>query len=330
MAGLEQATGGHRGQGKGRGGKAPAARGPLRRFGEWLDSETVLPKLLLLPGLVVIFGLVLYPVVRTLWLSFTDAGLASLASGGAEFVGLRNYVEIATTPELRATFLRTAVFGFSCVVGTMTLGFAAALLLNQKFKGRVVLGVLVLLPWAVPKVAAAVVWKWMFNAQYGIVNWFLTGLGFSAFEGFPWFNYALPAFVAIWVVIVWQSFPFVALMLLAGFQAIPPEVIEAAKSDGATAAQRLRHITLPLLKPLILVLLVISTIWDFKIFDQVFVMTGGGPARSTEVIAIATWREAFTQLDFGLGSALAVTMFVILVAVTALYIRLIRHDEELK
>jgi N,N'-diacetylchitobiose transport system permease protein len=150
-------------------------------------------------------------------------------------------------------------------------------------------------------------------------------LGF--FEGFAWLNSALSAFVAIWVVIVWQSFPFVALSLLAGLQSIPPEVIEAAKLDGATAAQRLRLVILPMLKPLILVLVVISTIWDFKIFDQVYVMTGGGPAQSTEVIAIATWREAFTQLDFGLGSALAMTLFVVLALVTAFYVRLIREEE---
>lgn len=302
------------------------ARKPRRSFGAWLERRA-LPWLLLLPAFTLIFGLVVYPILRTLWLSFTDAGLASLVSGEMDFVGLANYAEIAADPHLRRVFLVTAFFGLSCVAGTMLLGLAVALLLNLNFKGRVFFGVLILLPWAVPRVGAAIVWTWMFNDQYGIVNWMLSTLGLGFFEGFAWLNSALPAFIAIGVVIVWQSFPFVALSLLAGLQSIPPEVIEAAKLDGATAFQRLRLVTLPMLKPLILVLVVISTIWDFKIFDQVYVMTGGGPAQSTEVLAIATWREAFTQLDFGLGSALAMALFVILAIITAMYIRLIREEE---
>ena len=311
--------------------EAPPSGGkkPKRFNRRWYESK-VLPKLLVAPAFLLIFGLVLYPVLRTAWLSFTDAGLAALVSGQMDFVGLANYVEIATDPHLRRVFAVTAVFGLLCVAGTMVLGLAVALLLNTGFKGRVLLGILILLPWAVPRVAAAIVWQWMFNDQYGIINWFLALGGLSFFDGFAWFNNFVPAFFAIGVVVIWQSFPFVALMLLAGFQAIPPEAIEAAKVDGASAWQRLRHITLPMLKPLILVLVVISTIWDFKIFDQVYVMTQGGPARSTEVLAIATWREAFTQLDFGLGSALAMCLFVILALVTILYIYMIRYDEELR
>jgi N,N'-diacetylchitobiose transport system permease protein len=309
---------------------AAASSGTVRKhrgFGQMWFERRVLPLLLLAPALVLIFGLVFYPVVRTLWLSFTDAGLASIVSGEMNFVGFENYAEIVTDAHLRRVFFVTAIFGFSCVLGTMLLGLAVALLLNMSFKGRLLFGVLVLLPWAVPRVGAAIVWRWMFNDQYGIVNWLLSSVGLSFFDNFAWLNSALPAFVAIGVVVVWQSFPFVALSLLAGLQAIPPEIIEAAKLDGANALQRLRLITLPMLKPLILVLVVISTIWDFKIFDQVYVMTGGGPARSTEVLEIATWVEAFTQLDFGLGSALAITLFVVLALITALYIRLIREEE---
>jgi ABC-type sugar transport system permease subunit len=305
----------------------PGAGGKHRRFGSMWFERRALPMLLVLPAFLLIFGLVFYPVLRTLWLSFTDAGLDSLVTGEVDFVGLENYAEIVTDAHLQRVFLVTAVFGLSCVLGTMLLGLAVALLLNQSFKGRVLFGVLILLPWAVPRVGAAIVWRWMFNDQYGIVNWSLSSIGLRFFDGFAWLNSALPAFVAIGVVVVWQSFPFVALSLLAGLQSIPPEVIEAAKLDGATSFQRLRLVILPMLKPLILVLVVISTIWDFKIFDQVYVMTGGGPARSTEVLEIATWREAFTQLDFGLGSALAIALFVVLVLITALYIRLIREEE---
>jgi N,N'-diacetylchitobiose transport system permease protein len=288
-------------------------------------DRKILPWLLLAPALLVVFGLVLYPVGRTVWLSFRSAGLPYLASGESRFVGLDNYRELLTDAHLREVFLTTAVFGFACVAATMAAGLAVALLLNQPFKGRALLGVLVLLPWAVPRVAAGVVWRWMFDDQYGVVNWSLSFLGHD-FTGFSWFNDRIPAFVAVGVVVVWQSFPFVALALLAGLQSIPPEVKEAARIDGAGPWQMLRHITLPMLKPLLLTLVVVSTIWDFKIFDQVYVMTGGGPFRSTELAAITVWREAFTRFELGSAAALAVALFAVLLVMTLAYGRVAREE----
>ncbi|MGH8975875.1 MAG: carbohydrate ABC transporter permease [Acidimicrobiia bacterium] len=287
----------------------------------WFEDRA-LPWLLLAPAGTIIFGLVLYPVGRTFWLSFRQAGLPFLTRGQSRFVGLDNYADLATNPLLRRVFLTTAGFGFACVAATMVLGLAVALLLNQRFAGRAVLGVLVLLPWAVPRVAAGVVWRWMFHDQYGLVNWVLPG-----FEGYAWFNHRLSAFFAIGVVVVWQSFPFVALSLLAGLSSIPPEVKEAARVDGASPFQTLRHVTLPMLKPLLLVLVVVSTIWDFKIFDQVYVMTEGGPNRSTEVAVITVYREAFGRLHLGSAAAMAIALFAVLVAMTVLYTRLARVEE---
>ena len=291
----------------------------------WFEGRA-LPWLLLAPAAVIVFGLILYPVGRTFWLSFREAGLAFLVRGESSFVGLDNYAALFSgrppDDQLRRVFLTTAGFGFACVAATMTLGLAVALLLNLRFRGRAVLGVLVLLPWAVPRVAAGVVWRWMFHDQYGLVNWVLPG-----FEGFSWFNERLTAFFAIGVVVVWQSFPFVALSLLAGLSSIPPEVREAARVDGASPFQTLRHITLPMLKPLLLVLVVVSTIWDFKIFDQVYVMTEGGPARSTEVAAITVYREAFGRLHLGTAAAMAMALFAVLAVMTVLYTRLARVEE---
>lgn len=308
--------------------RRPSRQWPRRSARKWFDTR-LLPLLFLAPALVFIFGLTVWPVLQAARLSFTSADLGSLISGEHEFVGWDNYVHMLTDAHLRRVFVTTAVFGLACVLGTMVLGIAVALLLNQSFRGRTLLGVLVLLPWAVPAVAAAIVWQWMFHDQYGIVNFTLASAGLETFAGFPWFNNRYTAFTAIGIVIVWQSFPFVALCMLAGLKSISGEVREAAKVDGAGPWQTVRLIILPMLKPLILVLVVISTIWDFKVFDQIFVMTGGGPARTTEVLAIATWREAFTQHDFGLASALAMAMFVILAAITLVYLRLIRDDEDL-
>jgi N,N'-diacetylchitobiose transport system permease protein len=290
-------------------------------------DERLLPWLLLAPAGLVIFGLLVYPVGQTFWLSFRKAGLSFLVTGESRFVGLDNYLQLVQDPQLRRVMVTTMVFGLACVAGTMGAGLGIALLLNQRFRGRGLLAVLVLLPWAMPRVAAGIVWRWLFHDQYGFVNWALAGLGAASFEGFAWFNERLPAFVAIGVVVVWQSFPFVALAIAAGLASIPPEVREAARVDGAGPLQQLRHIILPMLKPLLLVLLVVSTIWDFKIFDQVYVMTQGGPAGSTEVVAIAAWREAFTRLDLGTAASLAMVLFAILAAITALYVRVVQSRE---
>ncbi|HEY8473135.1 MAG TPA: sugar ABC transporter permease [Natronosporangium sp.] len=284
-------------------------------------DDKLLPVLLVTPALVVIAGLVGYPVLRTGWLSLTDAdGLRALTDGEMAFIGLGNYLRILEDPVLRRVSLVTVGFGLACVAATMVVGVAVALLLNRRFRGRGVLAVLVLLPWAIPNVAASFVWKWIFHDQYGILNWAL-GL-----DGFAWFNHWLTAFAVIGVVVVWQSFPFVAVALLAGLQTIPGEVIDAARVDGAGGWQQLWRIRLPMLKPLLLVLVVISTIWDFKVFDQVYVLTEGDPTRRNEVLAVSIWREAIAQLHIGLGSALAMVLFLILILFTIGYVWLAREQ----
>jgi N,N'-diacetylchitobiose transport system permease protein len=305
-------------------GRPPGAPRPHAWWSGRRFEYRVLPWLLLAPALVVVIGLVLYPVVNTIWLSFTDARL--LSRSPAEFVGLDNYREVLTDPDMRAVFVRTVVFGFACVIGTMLLGFAVALLLNLSFRGKHLLSVLVILPWAMPAVASGVVWSWLFNDQTGIVNWALTSLGLERFEGYAWFNEQLPAFFAMGLTVVWQSFPFIAVSLLAGLQAIPPDLIDAAKVDGASAWQRLWRIRLPLLRPLIAILLVISTIWDFKIFDQIKVMTDGGPARTTETVALAVYREGIAQRHIDTGSTLAVVLFLLLVVISVLHIRMVGRE----
>ncbi len=296
---------------------------PRRRLAGVRFDSKVLPWLLLTPAGLVIAAFVAYPVGRTFWLSFREAGLPFLFGGESTFVGFDNYADLfRADSHLREVFFTTVWFGLACVAGTMALGLAVAVLLDQKFKGRALLGVIVLLPWAIPRVAAGTVWRWMFHDQYGLVNWALPG-----FEGHAWFNDRSWAFLAIGIVVVWQSFPFVALTLLAGLRSIPAEVREAARVDGASPAQQLWHVTLPMLKPLITTLVVISTIWDFKIFDQVYVMTEGGPNRSTELAAITVYREAFARTELGTAAAMAIALFLVLVGMTVVYTRLTRADE---
>jgi N,N'-diacetylchitobiose transport system permease protein len=291
-------------------------RAPRRLAGGW--SRHGLAIALVAPAAILVGALVGYPLVRTVWLSFTDTGLGDLIDGSGDWVGLENYREVFADEALRRALINTVVFGTVAVAVTMLFGSAVALLLNQRFRGRALLTVLVVLPWAMPAIAASSVWRWMFNDQYGLVNWAL-GLGEHS-----WFTSRISAFTAILVVVVWQSYPFITLAVLAGLQTLPREVLDAATVDGATAWQRLRYIILPLLKPIIAVLAVISTIWNFKIFDQIYVLAAGVPERATDTAAVAAYRLAFASSEFGLGSALAVVLFAILLVVTLVYMRMLR------
>jgi len=306
----------------------PAARRrtrAARRWGRHFDS-TALPWLLLLPALLVILGLVAYPIIETFWLSF-HAG-ADLTTG--PFVGLSQYRSLASDPDFRAALLRTIYFCVFNVVATMVVGLLVALVLDAlKSRGRL-LGVIVLLPWAMPRVASGIVWKWMFDAQYGTVNWALNAIGLHHFSGYAWFNSGFSSLVVISAAWIWQSVPFIAIAMLAGLRSNPPEIIEAAQVDGARYWRLVLRVRLPMLRPLMVVLLVMSTIWAFQAFDYFFVMTvpPGGPDHSTEVLSLLTWLNAFSLLQQGKAAAIAVITFLILAVVTVVYVRSFREATE--
>lgn len=311
----------------------PAVRGKTarrrprrgRRRGRNFDSAA-LPWLLLLPALVVILGLVGYPIVRTFWISFH----AGTGLGTGPFTGIDQYRSLAEDQYFRAALLRTAYFSVFNVIATMVVGLLVALVLDAlRTRGRL-LGVIVLLPWAMPRVASGIVWKWMFDAQYGTVNWALNGIGLHQFSGYAWFNSGFSSLVVISAAWIWQSVPFVAIALLAGLRSNPQEIIEAAQVDGARYWRLVFRVRLPMLRPLLTVLLVMSTIWAFQAFDYFFVMTvpPGGPNHSTEVLSLLTWLNAFPLLQQGRAAAIAVITFVILALVTVGYIRGFREAME--
>jgi N,N'-diacetylchitobiose transport system permease protein len=305
------------------------ARAPRPSFAERVQrasAKLTLPVILLLPAVVIIVGLVGYPLVRTIYLSFTDTRLGDLINGTGTWVGLENYKEVFTDEQLRASLVNTVVFGTACVIGTMALGMAVALLLNQRLRFNWFFSLAVLLPWAVPALAASSIFKWLFDDRYGFVNWALVGIGFDRFRDFAWFADRESAYVAMFVVVVWQSFPFIALSLLAGLQTIPKDTLDAASVDGANAMQRFRLVTLPLLRPILAVLVVFSTIWDFKIFDQVYVLAQGVPGRTADTAAVTSYREAFALGHFGVGAAIATVLFVVLLAFSIAYVKLIGKE----
>jgi N,N'-diacetylchitobiose transport system permease protein len=308
----------------GRTARAPRPRGLVVRQAL---GRAALPAALLAPALVVIGGLIAYPVVRTIWLSFTDTRLGDLINGTGDWVGFQQYQEVFTDESLRQALIVTVVFGTACVVGTMIVGFAVALLLNQRLWGTPLLALIVLLPWAVPALAASSIFAWLFDSRYGFINWALVEIGFDRFRDYAWAADATPALISIFVTVVWQSFPFIALSLLAGLQTVPRETLEAASVDGAHALQRFFLVTLPQLRPIVAVLVIFSTIWDFRIFDQVYVLAAGVPDRAADTAVVKAYRESFALGHFGTGAAIAVVTFVVLMAFALVYMRVIGKEQ---
>ncbi|MDR5701372.1 carbohydrate ABC transporter permease [Agromyces aerolatus] len=279
---------------------------------------------MLLPAFAVIALVVGLPLADVLWLSVHEG--RGIQTG--DFVGLEHYAEILTDPLYLGALVRTLVWVVVTVAICMALGVAVALLLLRLPRWAGILSVLVLLPWAMPRVASGIIWKWIFNDQYGVANWLLTTIGFSQFEGFNWFAQGETAFVAIGAASIWQRVPFLAIALYGALSTLDPEILEAARLDGASAWRTLVSIRLPLIAPVLLILIVLSSISSFNSFDYIFVMTTppGGPNHGTEVISILTYITGFGLLEQGRAAAIAVTSLLILTALTAVYYRLTREE----
>ncbi len=279
---------------------------------------------LLAPSIIVVFGIVIYPILKTLYTSLyaVDTPFA----GHFPFVGLRNYTFALSHSEFWSAVERTAYFTIISTGLELVLGMGVALLLYAPLRGRWLFRTIVVLPWALPTIVNGAMWRYMFNAQYGVINAALTQLGvthsYHAFLSSP--------FGALNIVIladVWKNTSLVAFFLLAGLTTIPRDLYEAARIDGYGRWGAFVHITLPLLRPVIVVVLVLRTIEAFKVFDIIYVMTGGGPANGTQSIAYYTYQRAFSDEFFGYGSALAYLMVLFILVFAVLYIRLLRSDQ---
>jgi len=279
---------------------------------------------LLLPAAVAVFGVVLYPILRTLFISFfhVDSALAT----DTPFVGLENYGTAVTDPGFWAAMGRTLYFTVVSTAIELVIGLGLAGLLNAKLRARWLFRAIVVIPWALPTIVNAAMWKGVFNAQYGSLNGVLTTLGITdhyvAWLGDP--------FLALNMVILadaWKTIPLVAFFLLAGLTTIPGELYEAAKVDRASWPRIFRSVVLPMLVPSISIVLVLRTVEAFKVFDIVYAMTRGGPANGTQTIAFYAYIKAFSDQDFGVGSALSFLIVLAILAITTLYLRLLRRSE---
>jgi ABC-type sugar transport system permease subunit len=305
---------------------APAA-GPLSRIGGtgWRarTREGRLALALLAPSIVVVFGIVIYPILRTLYTSFF--AVDTPFPGHFPFIGLRNYTFALSHSEFWSAVGRTAYFTIISTGAELVLGMGIALLLYAPLRGRWLFRTIVVLPWALPTIVNGAMWRYFFNAQYGVVNAALTQLGLAS-SYHAWLSSPRGALNIVILADVWKNTSLVAFFLLAGLTTIPRDLYEAARIDGYGRWGAFVHITLPLLRPVIVVVLVLRTIEAFKVFDIIYVMTGGGPANGTQSIAYYTYQRAFSDEYFGYGSALAYLMVLFILAFAVLYIRMLRSD----
>ncbi|HEX2249474.1 MAG TPA: sugar ABC transporter permease [Gemmatimonadales bacterium] len=271
------------------------------------------------PALLTILLVALFPLLWTVWesLHLHDLRMPWL---GQPFIGLDNYVEAFREPRFWGALGHTAFFAVTSVGLELLLGLWFALALNRAFRGRGLVRAAVLIPWAIPTVVSALLWRFMFEGQYGIANTALVKLGVLG-EPLVWLIDPVLAWVPIILADVWKTTPFVALLLLAGLQNIDASLYEAARIDGASAWRQFRYITLPLLKPAILVALIFRTLDAFRVFDLIYALSGGGPGTSTEPIALYTFNALLQNLQFGYGSALSVIVFLITFGLALVYIR---------
>ncbi len=280
--------------------------------------------LYLVPVAVCLGGTIVFPILKAMHMSLYNHVL--IRPQEYRFVGVGNYARLLHDETFWLTLWNSMVWVFGSVALQFLGGFAAALLLHQSFRGRAFVRTVTLLPWIVPGVVVALVWEWLYQPNYGVINDVLFHLGWLH-ERVAWLSDPRLAMPAVITTNVWRGVPFFAIMLLAGLQAIPDELYEAARVDGAAVVGRFMHITLPLLRPIIVVATATRIIWTFNYADLIFVMTSGGPANATQITSTYTLLMAYSNLDFGYAATLSVVLLAIMLGFTVVYLRLTRGIE---
>jgi N,N'-diacetylchitobiose transport system permease protein len=296
----------------------------------------LLPYVAIAPAFLTFVLLLGYPVLLLFLTSGQKFGLFELFNNVTTYIGIDNYYDLlfkspAGLPDFMTVLIRTVVFMVANVVLTIALGTLVALLLAKLDKWvRIVLTSAMVLAWAMPVVTGAVLFQWLFDSKLGVVNWFISSTGiFGDYLNHSWFATGLSTFAVVTLLIVWQAIPFVALSLYAGILSIPKELPEAARVDGAGEREIFSHITLPALRPLLMMLIFLSVIWDFKVFTQIYAIRGGGPDNETITLSLYSQQLGINQHQFGVAAAAAVIMMMLLLLVLVPYIRrMVKSQEE--
>ena len=278
-----------------------------------------------LPAVLYLIILMIYPIGYTSYLSVWDVNVSNFLTGGASFVGLGNYVEFVTSPTFLTTMGITLAFTIGSLAFQPAIGFAFALLFNIGFPLAGFLRALMLVVWVLPAVVAASLWRWMYSGSYGVINAALGWFGIQTDHA--WLIDPRTALLAVVVANIWLGIPFHMLLLYAGLQGIPRELYEATSIDGASRPQQFWHITVPLLRPVILTTLLLGFVHTFKAFDIVYVMTSGGPAGATAVLPITVYQKSFEFFQLGEGAAAANVLLLIPLLLSVGYLWLRRRED---
>jgi multiple sugar transport system permease protein len=290
-------------------------------YRKWLRK--IEPVFYISPAFITLIIILLYPLGYSFWLSFHKWTLSTFKTG-IPFVGLKNYSDLFTNPEFLSSLRITVIFVISALVVEFTLGMLLALLLNHDLKGKGIIRSTILLPMMCTNVVIGLTWRLLFNYQYGIINYYLSTLHFAPIE---WLSSPNVAMISVVIVDVWNTTSFVTLMLLAGLQSMPEEPFEAARIDGASSVQTFFYLTLPLLRQTILVALLWRLIDTFRIFDVVYLLTAGGPARATETVSINVYRYGFQSFNLGYASAASYLMILFVMAAAGILARFIGRSD---
>jgi N,N'-diacetylchitobiose transport system permease protein len=281
------------------------------------------PWLLTAPALLVLIGLLGYPLYRMIVLSFQNMRLRELLTGRTPpWVGFDQYTKVLTDPVFWTVVRRTVVFTAVSVIISVLLGLAVALLMRRVHRRvRLFMIVAMMFVWALPQLVAAQIFKWMTDADFGVVNYLIDKLPFVSFKNHSWFVSPTQGWIVITTLVVWAGIPFLAITLNAGLTQVPKELLEAATVDGATPWQALRSITLPILRPLIIIVTTLSVIWNFGLFTQPWVLRDSKVEQEFQTLATYSFTQAFGRSNYSLGSAISVITVLLMLGVMAFYIR---------
>jgi len=300
---------------------------PLRlreRVRHWLDSEPVLAYLFMSPGWLILLLFMSYPFFLGIWISLTDRTVG-LPSG--EFIGFRNYAELLRDRTFHLTVMNTFIYGFVTVPFKLVLGLLLALLLNQAFPMRNVLRAALLLPWIVPTALSSLAWLMLYDAVLSPFSWLLKNWGLIE-SNIAFLGTRTNAIISLCIANIWRGTPFFAVAILAGLQAVPQELHEAAAIEGANRVQRFLAVTLPVIKGILVITTLFSIIWTFADFQLVYVLTKGGPANSTHIFGTYAWQIGIGGAGkLGIGAAISLYMFPVLAALSAILLRYVRSQE---
>lgn len=301
----------------------------LKKIENILNNKKILPYILISPVAISLIFTIFYPIFDGIRISFFDIKIP-MPGRPANFIGFDNYKEMFSRPEFWGSFKTTIIYTFLFVLGSAILGILTALLLNLDFKGRAIARAAIIIPWAMPYVVAVLVWRWILDYNFGILNYILKDVFHFISEPIAWTSDIRIVLFTVIIIAVWKEFPIATVMYLAALQTVPNDLYEAAEVDGATSFQKFKHITLPMLKSVNYTVLLLLTIWGFKRVTAIYVLTKGGPARATETLVIQSYLEAFNFFHASYGAAIGTFMLVVSLIISIIYLRIgLRSSNEI-